>query len=604
MLLEDYITSNSTTASIADQVQQHFLPNSYGSVPLPPTDNTMELLGPPPVTRLVPDNLAAAARLPANSASRVEAIKNLLCSESDSEFSALSGDNSNLAKQNPSLPPSASGGPLLFPAQLQASLSAIPPPIPRMSSYAAPTSIGDYRTPRHPYHIPLTIKIPNKIRLPPQKDGKRINQHTYKPHAPGDGLLKIDRKPNTTAASIPGVPVALVMTDRSYQSTIMTDHGILNIISSNEPGSKVPTPPPSYLSVNSNSTGSSSCSLAPSLASTSSLEDQAQAAMAMSSLTHSMTTSNGTIPKRSRSRGGVGKKRTSFTRNQICAMEQRFDQQRYLTSVERKEFSNSIGLDDHHVKIWFQNRRSKLKKQAVVSSSDATARSLVNIRAKQLPGQNIQPSKTITYHVTKSENTSSYASSCQLTKPAPGVHPSHPTPATVYHPTMNGSIPAGMAPPKSGSGMLYATMNPVISSNTNSYSSSTIPAGVNVFGAGVQGVSAVGAPPFAHPYAPQQPDSKATTMMSSASQGNVPTMTTQMSATHGITANGVPFQPPYGYVYDYGADQGNSFVTQSSRSSSPFENFPFSPAGFHCHPDDVSVNPFNQMAIVPPVNIM
>ncbi|XP_011674857.2 H2.0-like homeobox protein isoform X2 [Strongylocentrotus purpuratus] len=607
MLLEDFIS----TAPIIDQIPQHFLPNSYGLAPQPPAVNNTMDLGPPPVTRLVPDNLAAAARLPTNSVSRIEAVKSLLCSESDSEFSALSGDNPKLAGNSGLGPPSIPAA--RIPAQ--ASFSAIPHPIPRLSSGAAnlSTSLGDYRSSNHPFHIPLMIKIPTKVRLPPQKDGKRINQHTYKTHAPGDGLLKIDKKLDTAASAVPGAP--LVSTDRLYQSIVMTDHGILNIISSSEPGSKVPTPPPSYLSVYSNSTGTSSSSVAPSLASTSSSDDQTQAAMAMTSLSLTQSTSvNGVKPKRSRSRGGLGKKRTSFTRNQVYGMERRFDQQRYLTSVERKEFSNSIGLDDHHVKIWFQNRRSKLKKQAVVSSSGGPVRPTTNIRAKPPPGTNPLPPQHFISHAIKSEDTSSSATSsvsCHQAIPAP-LHPTHPTSATDYHQNMNGSIPpcmgAPLMAPQASSGVSYQSMNSTTASVPNSYSSSsTIPTGMNAFVASTQGVPAAIAPgSFAHPYAPQYHDSNANAnvMMSSATHSHIPAMTTQASAMHGMsTMSGVPFQPPYGYVYDYGVDQGTAFAAQGSRSSSPFGNFPFSP-GFHCLPDDTGHNSFHQMPIVPPVNMM
>ena len=62
------------------------------------------------------------------------------------------------------------------------------------------------------------------------------------------------------------------------------------------------------------------------------------------------------------SAGGLMKRkkpRTSFTRLQICELEKRFHQQKYLASGERATLASKLNMTDSQVKTWFQNRRTK-----------------------------------------------------------------------------------------------------------------------------------------------------------------------------------------------------------------------------------------------------
>ncbi|GAU92171.1 hypothetical protein RvY_04286 [Ramazzottius varieornatus] len=65
---------------------------------------------------------------------------------------------------------------------------------------------------------------------------------------------------------------------------------------------------------------------------------------------------NRTPPKRK-------KPRTSFTRIQICELEKRFHRQKYLASAERASLAKSLKMTDAQVKTWFQNRRTKHRRQ-------------------------------------------------------------------------------------------------------------------------------------------------------------------------------------------------------------------------------------------------
>ncbi|XP_010887330.1 homeobox protein Nkx-2.3 isoform X2 [Esox lucius] len=65
-------------------------------------------------------------------------------------------------------------------------------------------------------------------------------------------------------------------------------------------------------------------------------------------------------PKQQRTRR---KPRVLFSQAQVFELERRFKQQRYLSAPEREHLANSLKLTSTQVKIWFQNRRYKCKRQ-------------------------------------------------------------------------------------------------------------------------------------------------------------------------------------------------------------------------------------------------
>uniref|UniRef100_A0A2M4CQI6 Putative muscle segmentation homeobox n=1 Tax=Anopheles darlingi TaxID=43151 RepID=A0A2M4CQI6_ANODA len=66
------------------------------------------------------------------------------------------------------------------------------------------------------------------------------------------------------------------------------------------------------------------------------------------------------------------KARTTFTGRQIFELEKQFEVKKYLSSNERTEMAKLLNVTETQVKIWFQNRRTKWKKQDSGSGTGGT----------------------------------------------------------------------------------------------------------------------------------------------------------------------------------------------------------------------------------------
>jgi hypothetical protein len=61
--------------------------------------------------------------------------------------------------------------------------------------------------------------------------------------------------------------------------------------------------------------------------------------------------------------GREKKKRTAFSSLQVMELERRFQYQRYLPKTDRRLLAVTLRLTDTQIKTWFQNRRTKWKRQ-------------------------------------------------------------------------------------------------------------------------------------------------------------------------------------------------------------------------------------------------
>lgn len=79
------------------------------------------------------------------------------------------------------------------------------------------------------------------------------------------------------------------------------------------------------------------------------------------------------------------KARTAFSDLQLKALERQFDRQKYLTVQDRTDLAQRLGLTDTQVKTWYQNRRTKWKRQQILPYCGTNPADYLTKLANSLP---------------------------------------------------------------------------------------------------------------------------------------------------------------------------------------------------------------------------
>lgn len=90
--------------------------------------------------------------------------------------------------------------------------------------------------------------------------------------------------------------------------------------------------------------------------------------------------------------------RTAFTPTQLLHLENAFEKNHYIVGTERKQLASFLSLSETQIKVWFQNRRTKWKRQQAEEKASSQAKSS-GISVSECHGINSQLQKEENEHL-------------------------------------------------------------------------------------------------------------------------------------------------------------------------------------------------------------
>ncbi|ELR55498.1 homeobox protein BarH-like 2 [Bos indicus] len=119
--------------------------------------------------------------------------------------------------------------------------------------------------------------------------------------------------------------------------------------------------------------------------------------------------------------------RTIFTELQLMGLEKKFQKQKYLSTPDRLDLAQSLGLTQLQVKTWYQNRRMKWKKMVLKGGQEAPTKPKGRPKKNSIPtSEEIEAEEKLNSQVHSQEllePSQSLEGLCDMQKPKARVVP-------------------------------------------------------------------------------------------------------------------------------------------------------------------------------------